>query len=234
MPKRRGALPERGDCPLLRRGLSGRKIDGLSFPHHPTYRTAPTMFKKAIALLCLATAMHAQGSQSSPTAKSAKNSKSAKSVPMAATPSSDLHELFGTASGFILRAAESVPDSLYAFKPTPEVRSFGQLIGHVAGSQRMFCGAALGEKAVAEDDIEKSVTTKAGLVQAMQASNAYCERAYAMAPGATTATVELFGMKMSKMKALMMNTTHDNEHYGNIVTYMRLKGMVPPSSQPSR
>ncbi len=192
------------------------------------------MFKNAIALLCLATAIHGQSSQSAQSAKNAKNTKSAKSVQMAATPSSDLHDLFGTASGFILRSAESVPDSLYDFKPTPEVRSFGQLIGHVAGAQRVFCAAALGEKAGGEDEIEKSATTKAALVTALRASNAYCERAYAMAPSATSGMTEVFGMKMSKMKALMMNTTHDNEHYGNIVTYMRLKGMVPPSSQPTR
>jgi uncharacterized damage-inducible protein DinB len=134
---------------------------------------------------------------------------------------------------WIVMAADQMPEADYAFKPTAGVRSFGDLIGHVAGAQHMFCAAALGEKMTAEDDIEKNVHSKAGLVAALKASNDYCARAYKMTDADAGATVKLFGSDMSKMYVLMLNSTHIAEHYGNIVTYMRMKSMVPPSSQPA-
>jgi len=112
------------------------------------------------------------------------------------------------------------------------VRTFGQLIGHVAGSQNAFCAAALGEAERSEDEIEKSMTTKAQLVAALRASSEYCRRAYALTDAAAAQTTTLFGQKQSRMWALALNATHDGEHYGNIVTYFRIRGMVPPSSQP--
>lgn len=137
-----------------------------------------------------------------------------------------------TMAGYVTAAAEQVPDSLYAYRPTPEVRSFGQLIGHVAGAQYMFCAAALGDSARAEDDIEKSRTTKAELVQAMKESTEYCNRAYAQTDAATQQPIQLFGSERTRFFALVLNAAHDGEHYGNLVTYMRTNGLVPPSSQP--
>jgi uncharacterized damage-inducible protein DinB len=137
--------------------------------------------------------------------------------------------------GYITTAAEQMPESLYAYRPVATVRTFGELIAHIAGSQHMFCAAALGDKATAEDDIEKTATTKAALVSALKASTAYCQKAYAMADAdAMKRPVELFGMKQSGLWAVLENTAHASEHYGNIVTYMRMLGMVPPSSQPQR
>lgn len=136
------------------------------------------------------------------------------------------------AADYLQAAAEQFPDSAYDFKPTPEVRSFGEIIGHVAGSQQMFCAAALGEPQPAEDAVEKSAKTKADLVEALKKSSDYCTRAYAQTDAQAQGKVKMFGQQMSKLDVLVMNATHDSEHYGNIVTYMRLKGMVPPSSQP--
>jgi uncharacterized damage-inducible protein DinB len=133
---------------------------------------------------------------------------------------------------YVTKSAEQMSEADYAYKPVATVRSFGQLIGHVAGSQYMFCAAALGEAPKAEDDIEKSVTTKVGLVAALKASTDYCKRAYAISDAQASGTMKLFGQENSKMFALMLNASHDGEHYGNIVTYMRMKAMVPPSSQP--
>jgi uncharacterized damage-inducible protein DinB len=134
-------------------------------------------------------------------------------------------------TGHFTRAAEQLPESLYAFKPTPEVRSFGELIGHVAGAQNMFCASALGEAARAEDEIEKTVTSKAALVAALAKSTEYCTRAYALPDTALAARTKLFGQEMSRLQALSLNAVHNGEHYGNIVTYLRINGMVPPSSQ---
>lgn len=136
-------------------------------------------------------------------------------------------------TNYVTAAAEQMPESEYAFRPVASVRSFGQQIAHVAGAQNMMCAAALGEKPTAEDEIEKTVTTKAGLVAALRASTQYCERAYAQPDAATVAPVSLFGMTMPRLNVLMLNATHNAEHYGNIVTYMRIKGMTPPSSQPA-
>ena len=140
--------------------------------------------------------------------------------------------LFKAVSGYIAEAANDMSEAQYAFKPTPDVRSFGELIGHVAGSQKMFCAMVLGDAAPAEDAIEKSAKTKAALVAALKESTAYCAKAYQMSDAATAAMIDVFGEKRSKMFALLDNVTHDNEHYGNIVTYMRMNKLVPPSSKP--
>lgn len=148
------------------------------------------------------------------------------------SPTASARMLWQDVTGYIVQSAADVPEDKYGYKPTPAVRSFGELIGHIAGSQSMFCAMALGEKEPAEDAVEKSTTSKAGLIAALKASNDYCARAYALSDAATAATIKVFGADRTKLYALMMNATHDNEHYGNIVTYMRLNGMVPPSSRP--
>lgn len=135
-------------------------------------------------------------------------------------------------SGYFTASAEQVSEADYAYKPVETVRSFGQMVGHVAGAQNMFCAAALGETPKSEDDIEKTVTTKAGLVAALKASNEYCKRAYAITDAQAAGMIKLFGSDRSKMFTLMLNATHVGEHYGNVVTYMRMKNMVPPSSAP--
>jgi len=150
----------------------------------------------------------------------------------APSPVADARALWTEVTGYITQAAEDVPEADYAFRPTPEVRTFGQLIAHLAGSQRVMCGAALGESGAREDDIEKTTTAKADLVAALKASNEYCARAYAQSDADAVGVTKLFGREQTRLYALLMNATHDNEHYGNIVTYMRMKGMVPPSSRP--
>lgn len=133
----------------------------------------------------------------------------------------------------IMTTAEELPDSLYAYRPTPEVRSFGELFGHIAGSQYLFCAAAMGKPERAEDAVEKSTTTKAGLVAALKESTEYCNRAYAQSDAAASATTKLFGEDQTRLFALTMNAQHNGEHYGNLVTYLRLNGIVPVSSRPS-
>jgi len=139
--------------------------------------------------------------------------------------------MFQMVTNYLTRTAEKVDEALYSFKPTPEVRSFGQLIGHVAEDHYVFCSAALGEKPPVEG-IEKSKTTKAELVKALADSVAYCGKAYSAMTDASGAEVlSFFGQKMPRLSILDFNVAHDYEHYGNLVTYMRLKGIVPPSSE---
>lgn len=140
--------------------------------------------------------------------------------------------LYDMAKDWLIRSAEQMPEANYSFKPTPDVRSFGQLIGHVANASYMFCSIAKGENNPSTSDFEKT-TSKAALVQAIKDASAYCDGAYQISDMKATEEVSLpFGnMKGSKLWLLMLNVAHDNEHYGNIVTYLRLKGLVPPSSQ---
>ena len=162
------------------------------------------------------------------------NTAGAQSPPAKADPVvASLRNEWQMLSGWISKAAEQMPEADYAFQPTPDVRTFGQLIGHLAGSQNLICSNALSETPKAgEDDIEKSVKTKAGLVAAFRASTEFCTRAYSQADAALGGATVLFGSPSTRLAALVRNTVHDGEHYGNIVTYMRIKGMVPPSSQP--
>jgi len=133
----------------------------------------------------------------------------------------------------IVKAAQKMPEENYSFKPTPEVRSFAQLIGHVADAQYLFCSAVKGEKK--SPDNEKTKTSKADLVAALNEAFAYCDGAYnSMTDAAASGKIKFFGEDWTKLGVLSFNTAHDNEHYGNIVTYMRLKSLVPPSSETSR
>jgi uncharacterized damage-inducible protein DinB len=134
----------------------------------------------------------------------------------------------------IIRSAEKMPEADFAFKPTSDVRSFGQLIGHVADSQYLFCSALLGRPNPAPG-IEKSQTTKAGLVQAVKDAFAYCDEVYGgLTDAQAGALVKFFGADQAKVTVLAFNTAHNNEHYGNIVTYLRMNGLVPPSSEPRK
>ena len=133
---------------------------------------------------------------------------------------------------YILRAADQMPEADYAFKPTPDVRSFGQLVGHLANANYSLCGNGLGERSPSSENIEQR-TTKSALMEALRASFDYCDRAFAQTNGDAAMPSRNFigGGKATRGTWLTFHAAHAFEHYGNIVTYMRLKGMVPPSSQ---
>jgi uncharacterized damage-inducible protein DinB len=131
---------------------------------------------------------------------------------------------------FVVKALEQTPDSLFSFKPTPEVRSLGALFAHVADGEQLFCSLALGH-GMPTSSAEKTAKTKAEMLQALKESAAHCDMAYAQTDAQGQMPAEFFGQKVNRMWLLGMNGAHDYEHYGNIVTYLRLKGRVPPSSQ---
>ena len=130
----------------------------------------------------------------------------------------------------LLKSAEKMPEENYSFKPAPRVRTFGQILGHVAEEQYIYCGHVRGEQKAA--DVEKTVTSKAGLIAALRESFAYCDAAYdAMTDAKAVQMVKVGQSQTSKLRILWENTVHDNSHYGNIVTYLRIKGLVPPSTE---
>jgi uncharacterized damage-inducible protein DinB len=134
-------------------------------------------------------------------------------------------------SGEVIAAAEKMPEENYSFKPTLDVRSFGQLVGHVADAQYGFCSEAIGESNSMKA-IEKTKTSKADLVTALKDSVAYCNKVYAsMTDAQGSQMVKVMNYDLARLSVLSVNTAHTYEHYGNMVTYLRLKGIVPPSSE---
>ncbi len=135
----------------------------------------------------------------------------------------------------IKESADLMPEANYSFKPVDSVRTFGQILAHLAGANFVICAAAKGEKSPhAEDAFEKSATTRAQIIKAVADSHAYCDGVFAGADDRKLADpIEMpFGMgKAARARALVMNIGHVNEHYGNLVTYFRLKNIVPPSSR---
>jgi uncharacterized damage-inducible protein DinB len=134
---------------------------------------------------------------------------------------------------YVTKSADLISEKDYGFKPTPEVRSFGQLVAHIADSNYLICSGAKGEKnpRKATDEIEKTMTAKADLVRALRESFAYCDGAYDVLTDAAAAQMVPFGAgQQPKLTILAFDTAHTFEHYGNMVTYMRLKGIVPPST----
>jgi len=150
----------------------------------------------------------------------------------AANPIAASHnKMYTMLSGIVISAAEKMPEENYSFKPTPEVRSFGQLVGHLADSQYHFCSLAAGETR-SSGGVEKNKTGKADLVAALKDAVAYCRGVYAaMTDTKGAEMVKLMNTDFTRLAVLTGNIAHDYEHYGNMATYMRLKGIVPPTSE---
>jgi len=136
----------------------------------------------------------------------------------------------------LVGAAEKMPTESFAFKPTADVRSYAAILGHVVESQYMFCSAAKGlpipEFSVG---LEKKATDKVTVVQMVKDVFAYCDDVFGRATNESLVDMITLGAapntrQIARGNQLLMVLTHGNEHYGNLVTYLRLKGIVPPSS----
>ena len=142
--------------------------------------------------------------------------------------------VYDSIKGLILKSADKMPEEHYSFQPTPEVRTYGRLLGHIADAQYLFCSSAKGEK-LTPREVEKTKTSKADLQQALNDAFAYCDPLYGeLTDAKAVEIVKFFGRDRSKLGVLSFNIAHTYEHYGNLVTYMRMKGLVPPSSEGRR
>jgi uncharacterized damage-inducible protein DinB len=141
---------------------------------------------------------------------------------------------YSNAKNDILRSADKLPEAKYAFRPTDSVRTYGQVLAHVADGQYEFCGAAAGNHD--QKNIEQTAKTKADIVTALKAAFAYCDAIYAgMTDAKAAEMIPAFGsFKVTRLGMLDFNVSHTMEHYGNLVTYMRIQGIVPPSSESQR
>lgn len=129
---------------------------------------------------------------------------------------SQMRKSFVEVSSYVARSAELVPTDKFDFRPKANVRTFGQIIGHIADSYKYYCNQAAGRKAEWSDAIEKGATDKATVVAKLRQSVDACDAAYVN--------------DASKTAPLIDNLSHTNQHYGNIITYLRLLGLAPPSS----
>jgi uncharacterized damage-inducible protein DinB len=138
---------------------------------------------------------------------------------------------FRAVRDYVIRSAEKMPEADYLFKPTADVRSFAQQIAHIADDQYNLCAPAKGEtRKAAYTDIENTLSTKAQLVPALRAAFAYCDAAYDSLTDASGATATNYQGR-TRFGMLNWNLWHTWEHYGNIVVYLRMKGLIPPSSE---
>jgi uncharacterized damage-inducible protein DinB len=162
--------------------------------------------------------------------------------PTGARPFTDgIYRQFQQIQGLAMKTAEKVGEDLYSFKPTPDVRSLGGVLGHIADGNKLLCTAASGQNVDFEKlmkdpsgiQVHEKKTTKADIIAALNETKAFCESVYAKIDDTNgQETVPWFGgQKMAKLMILTQNNSHAWEHYGNLVTYMRLKGIVPPSSE---
>jgi hypothetical protein len=143
--------------------------------------------------------------------------------------SADTKQSYNGIKNTITKAADKMPEGNYSFKPVPEVRTYGEIIGHIADIQVMLCGLVKGEQ---KQGTAGTKTSKADLMAALKDSFDYCDGVYnSMTDAAGAQKVKMFGRELTKLGVLNFNVTHDNEMYGTAVAYLRMKGIVPPSSE---
>lgn len=126
-----------------------------------------------------------------------------------------LGEGFGEVSGWVLKAAEAVPADKYSYRPIGTVRTFGQQVAHVADAYNWYCANGAGRKTEWSDAIEKGPNDKATLIAKLKTATSGCAAMFKTAP---------LSQHMGGVVA------HTNLHYGNVITYMRMLGLTPPSS----
>jgi uncharacterized damage-inducible protein DinB len=140
-----------------------------------------------------------------------------------------LHDLIKTN---ILKSTDSMPEAKYSYRPVDSVRTYAQVLMHIADAQYLFCRTVKDGKGT-NNGIEKSaLASKGEIVKALTDAFAYCDSVYAgLTDADSAAMVNMFGTQRTKLGILSFNTAHAFEHYGNLVTYLRMNGIVPPSSE---
>ena len=158
-------------------------------------------------------------------------------APAAAAPdpnplTSEARRASDRVAGNLLRMAEKMPEEHYGFQAVPEIRPFAATLGHTIDSRTRTCASLTGSGA---QPGASSLKTKADLVAAMKASIAECEKAFATLNDAAIVGVLTGGRggPRSRLAAIYGMVAHDNEEYGYLAVHMRLKGIVPPSSEPA-
>ena len=153
----------------------------------------------------------------------------------AAGPSGPVAEVQRSYAGLknnILKAANTMPPDVYNFKPIPEIRTFARVVNHVTEAQLHACAAVNGTAASALPTVPPETSDKAVILQALQESFAECDKAFAgVTESNLTDMLPMGPARRSRIGLLWGTVSHDNEQYATLALYMRLKGLLPPSSE---
>ena len=145
---------------------------------------------------------------------------------------SDVQHTYAGLKGNILKAADKMPAESFGYKPTPEVRTFARVVNHISEAQLRACGTLNGTAADTLAKVPAETADKAAIVSALQASFAECDKAMAGLQESTLLeTVTMGPMTRARVSVAWMVVSHDNEQYATLALYLRLKGLVPPSSE---
>jgi len=191
----------------------------LSFP-----ASFPVRFPAIAAFVILSTAFAAAQAQSpAPTPAP---------TPTKLSAPADVQRGYNNLRTNILKAADKMPAENYSFRPTPEIRTFARVVNHVTEAQLRICGALNGTAAEALPKVPPETADKATIVAALQGSYAECDKAYAsLTDDNILQMVTLGPTTRTRIGFAWANVSHDNEQYATLALYMRLKGLVPPSSE---
>jgi DinB superfamily len=178
----------------------------------------------AIALLSTSIALHSQAP--APTAPAPAPPK------VTLTPAADVQRSYAGLKTNILKAADKMPAESYTFRPTPEVRTFARVVNHVSEAQLRACGTVNGTAPADLYKMPAETADKAAIVAALQASFAECDKAYAaLSEDNLSQPFTLGPTTRARISLAWAIVSHDNEQYATLALYMRLKGLVPPSSE---
>ncbi|MEM6647648.1 MAG: DinB family protein, partial [Bacteroidota bacterium] len=148
------------------------------------------------------------------------------------TTVSSLAGLYNMTISFIHQTAEMMDDDMLAYRPSVNVQTVQGHFGHIINAQFGLCALAAGEENPGEGDYEELAMTKEAIIAGLEASTAYCNGVYeSMSEEDAAAQRTFFGQEVTAAAVLSFKTTHNYQHYGSLVTYMRINGLVPPSSQ---
>jgi uncharacterized damage-inducible protein DinB len=207
--------------------------------HASNSSSAPALarfaFAAGLSLLMagLSTAALAAQNSASPAAAPAPAPQAAPAPAQPSAPEADVLRSYNSLKANILKAADKMPADGYAYRPTPDIRTFARVVNHVSEVQFLFCAALNGEDpAAARAKVPAETAPKADVVAALQGSFAECDKAYAALSSATLLEhVSVGPMNRSRISLAWQNVAHDDEQYATLALYLRLKGLVPPSSE---
>jgi hypothetical protein len=182
-----------------------------------------TMTARLLSItLLLSTATVASNAQTGPTA-----------TPIAVTPgpAGEVQTAYNRIKPNVIKAAEKMPEADFQFKPTPEIRAFARVVNHVTEAQFHTCTTLNGNK-FDPKSVPSDTADKATVLAGLKASFAECDKAYAALTDANiTEMLSVGPVKRSRIGFAWGNVSHDNEQYAELSTYLRLKGLIPPTSE---
>jgi len=158
--------------------------------------------------------------------------QAASPAPVPTGPAAEVQRGYAAVKVNILKAATEMPDDAYTYKPEPDIRTFARVVNHVSEVQLRICGSVNHKDAADLFKVPAETADKAAIVEALKASFTECDKAYGSATDANLTEIFTLGKaSRSRVGALWGNVSHDNEQYATLALYMRLKGLVPPSSE---